>query len=405
MPTVTEDLVDVHPTHKKLPEEVEILDLAMVVARRRKLILGVTGSTTLMALIVSFLLPVRYTGRASLLPPQQAQSAATLMAGQLSLLTGASSRDLGLKNPNDLYLGLLRSNSVTDALVERFKLRDVYGKKLNSEARNELADRSTISIAKEGLIIVEVEDGEAGRAASLANGYAEELEHLNERLALTEAAQRRLFYEGQMASVKERLQRAERDLADTERQTGIIHVEGQAQALAEQAAVVRGQIAAKQVQAQAMRTFATEQNPDYKLLQQEIAGLQAQLANVERGVGEGATGSTARLSAGSLEYLRKLREVRYQETLFELIAKQLEAARLDEAHDSVPVQVVDRATPPEHRSSPKRFWIVFSALFLSGMFATLGVLIEAVVKRSIAQPGRKEKFEEVLETLRGKGQS
>lgn len=195
-------------------QEIDILDLLLTLSLRRKMIFSLIAAAAIVSSMISLALPKYYEARTSFLPPQSNQSSSTLMAGQLSAITGISTREMGLKNPSDLYVALLGSETVTNALVERFRLKEVLGESRLSDARVKLAKRTNINAGKDGLIAVVIEDRDPKRAADIANGYVEELQRLNSHLAISEAAQRRLFYAQQLESVKQDLARAEVELGE-----------------------------------------------------------------------------------------------------------------------------------------------------------------------------------------------
>ena len=171
-----------------------LADLLLMLARRRKWIAKVTGCGMLLTAIVVLLLPSTFTATATILPPQPSPSSLVALLGQMGALAGLGAKELGLKNPSDLYVAMLRSRSVADALITRFHLREVYHLKKSTDARKKLARRSTIASVKEGTINISVSDRDPKRSAALANGYVEELQNLTRRLALTEAGQRRISF-------------------------------------------------------------------------------------------------------------------------------------------------------------------------------------------------------------------
>lgn len=373
-------------------QDVDVLDLLLTLSLRRKLIFSTITAAATVSLMGSLLLPNYYEARTSFLPPQANQSSSSLMAGQLSAITGISTREMGLKNPSDLYVALLGSEAVGNALVERFHLKEVLGESRLSDTRTKLARRTSINAGKDGLVAVVFEDRDPKRAADIANGYVEELQHLNSRLAISEAAQRRLFFAQQLEQAKEDLLKAEIQLGNTERKTGVVEVGANAKALVEQVAILRGQMAAKEVEVRSMQAFAADQNPDYRLAIQQLTALRSQLAKLEQGTGEGASGSLGKLSGAAVEYAERLREVKYEETLFELLAKQYESARIDEAKEGSIIQVVDRAAPPEKHSWPRRSLIVIASTLLGGFVSTAWVLLEASIRRAVEDPCRVSKL-------------
>lgn len=356
------------PAHAGDPDdEVSLLDLMIALAERKRLIFWVTAAFALGALVLSFLLPVRYTAAVTLLPPQQnvsfgAQLAAQLGSlGNLAQMTGSGGL---LKNPNEMYVAMLKSRTVEDAMVQRFGLMREYRKQRLSDARKTLEKYARVDgNSKDGLIHLSVQDADPGRAAALANGYVDQFRALSQNLAITEAQQRRLFFENQLKQANQDLAHAEEALKATEQRTGVIELDSQARALVESAARLRAQIAAQEVQIQAMQTYATGENAQLVEAGKELEGLRAQLARL----GGGGDNPDAiivpkgQMTAAGLEYLRRLRDVRYAETIFEILARQFEMAKLDEAKEGSIIQVVDPAVPPDRKSSPRRGLIVLTA--------------------------------------------
>jgi capsule polysaccharide export protein KpsE/RkpR len=391
-------------------DEVDILDLLIVLAKRKRLILTITAASAMLALIVSLILPNRYTATTKILPPQQSQSASSMLMAQLAgggmgPLAALAGSGLGLKNPNDIYIGILKSRTVEDALIARFDLRRIYSDKRQSDARKDLEKASEITAEKEGLISVSVEDKDAKRSADIANAYVNELRNLTQHLAVTEASQRRLFFEQQVQEARDDLSRAEVALKETQQKTGMIQLDSQAKAIIEAVGHLRAQIAAKEVQLQAMRSFATQQNPDTVLAQQELAGLRVQLDKLEAqqvgGNGDPLV-STGKVPGVALEYVRKLRDVKYYEAIFELLAKQYEAAKIDESREAAVIQVLDQALEPDHKSSPHRLIIVMLCAICALVAACLSLLIAEAVSRLQLDPGRATQLSRLRGLLRGK---
>jgi uncharacterized protein involved in exopolysaccharide biosynthesis len=361
-------------------DEIDLLDLLIVIAKRKRLIAAVTLGAAVLAAIVSLLLPNRYTATTKILPPQQSQSASTMLLNQLAgggmgPLAALAGSSLGLKNPSDIYIGILKSRSIEDALIQQFNLMSAYRDKRLSDTRKDLTGYSDIIAEKEGLISISVEDKDPKRAAAMANAYVDELRKVTQHLAISEASQRRLFFEQQVQEAKEDLSNAEVALKETQQKTGMIQLDSQAKAVIEAIGNLRAQVAAKEVQLQAMRSFATEQNPQRILVEQQLAGLQEQLHKLE-GQASGGDGdpivSTGKIPSAGLEYVRKYRDVKYYETIFELLAKQYEAAKIDESREAAVIQVLDPATEPDKKSSPKRLLII-------AICAIFGLMIGCIV--------------------------
>lgn len=380
-------------------DEVSVLDLLIVLAERKRLIFYVTAAFTILAIVVSLILPQRFTAIATLLPPQQSSSLAGALASQLggmgsvAALAGGS---LGLKNPNDQFVGMLQSRTVEDAMVQRYHLQQEYHEKLLSDARKQFEKRASIDgSGKDGLIHISVEDWNPARAAELANGYVEQFRNLSQHLAITEASQRRMFFERELEQSKDNLANAEEALKTTEQKTGVIQLDSQARALIETAASLRAQITAREVQIQGMQSYATGENAQLIQAQRELDSLRQKLAALggseNAGSGELIVPKGLVPEAG-LEYIRRTRDVRYYETIFEILARQFEIAKLDEAKEGALIQVVDPAIVPDRRSFPKRTLIVLGAAFAGLVIGILAALVQASWQRIQSDPETAQKF-------------
>lgn len=362
-------------------DEISLLDLLIVLAERKRMIFWITAGFAIVAIAVSLLLPVRYTATVTLLPPQQNASLSAQLTSQLGSLGSVAALAGGgsslLKNPNDMYVGMLKSRTVEDAIIQHFELMHEYHQRYLSDARKKFEQYTTIDgNGKDGLIHISVEDHDPRRAADLANGYVDQFRDLSANLAITEAGQRARFFDQQLKQANQNLADAEESLKQTEQKTGVIQLDSQARALIESAAALRAQIAAKEVQIQGMQTYATGENAELVEAEQELASLRGQLAKLG-GSGDSADSiivSKGQMTGAGLEYVRKLRDVKYYETIFDVLARQFEAAKLDEAREGALIQVVDPAVPPDKRSSPKRLIFLIGGVlagFLVGIFTAL----------------------------------
>jgi tyrosine-protein kinase Etk/Wzc len=387
-------------------DEISLLDLLIVLAERKRLIFYITAIFALLAIAISLLLPVRYTATATLLTPQQNTSIGVALASQLGSLGGVAALaggGLGLKNPNDMFVGMLRSRTVEDAMVQHFELMQEYHKRYPSDARKAFENYSDVDgSGKDGLIRVSVEDRDPVRAAKLANGYVDQFRNLSQHLAITEASQRRLFFEQELEQAKDNLANAEEALKATEQKTGLIQLDSQARALIESAATLRAQITAREVQIQGMQTYATGENAQLIQAQRELDSLRAQLAKL--GGSESSTGGELIVPKGlvpeaGLEYARKLRDVKYNETIFDILARQFELAKLDEAKQGALIQVVDPAVPPDRRSFPKRGLIVIGATFAGFLTGICFVLASAAMGGLKSVPAIHAKLLHLKQTL------
>lgn len=362
-------------------DEITLLDLVIVLAGSKLVIFSVTAVFAVVAILVSLTLHPRFTATVTLLPPQQNSSIGAALASQLGNVSGVAALaggSLGLKSPNDMFVALFRSRTVEDAMVEHFGLMQEYRAKYPSIARKSFERRATVDgSGKDGLIRISVDDPDPRHAADLANGYVEQFRIQSQHLAISEASQRRAFFEVQLEQAKDNLAKAEEAMKLTEQKTGVIQLDSQARALIESAASLRAQISLMEAQVQGMRTYATGENAQLVKAQEELDSMRAQLAKLggsEDSASGGLIVPKGQVPEAGLEYVRKLRDVKYNETIFEILARQFEVAKLDEAKQGALIQVVDPAVPPEIRSFPRRGLIVIGATavgFLVGILVAL----------------------------------
>lgn len=368
---------EIHPddaSSLETEDEISLFDLMISLAERKCIILCFTFVFAILALIISLLLPSEYTAKIIIMPPQQNSSMSSTLMSQLGGVAQLAGGSLGIKNPNDMYIAMLKSQSVELAMVQKFGLMQEYHSRLVIDACNELEHHTKIEgSGKDGLIHLSITDKDPNRSAELANGYIDEYRNYSQHFAITEAAQRRLFFQQQLEQAKNHLGESEDALKETEQKTGVIEVNSQSRALIEMASSLRAKIAAQEIQIQGMQSYETNQNAQLQKAQQELARMRSELAKL--GSSEDSTDdlniTRGKITDAGLEYMRKLRDVKYNETIFNIIAKQFEMAKLDEAKEGSLIQIVDPARVPEKRSSPKRGLIVLISTlvgFLAGIF-------------------------------------
>src|SRR4030043_713169 len=383
------------PSH--VEDEINLLDYLIVLLKRKKLIISITLGAAAIAAIIVFIMTPIYRAETRIPPPQTGSS--SIAVGMLSQMAGAQgiTESLGLKTPSDLYVGMLESRTIADRIIDRFNLMELYKAEYREDARKELLEDVLKAETDKNtdIITIGVEDKNPKRAADMANAFVEELKNLTKGLAVTEAAQRRLFFEEQLKDTKMALVKAEEEMQGFQEKTGALQVDAQTKAVIEGIAMLRAQIAAKEVQLKVMRTYATAQNPDLQRAEDELNGLKAELGKLEAkgGSGHDPLIPTGRIPEIGTEYARKLRDLKFNETLYELLAKQFEAAKLDEAKEAAIIQVIDKAIPPEKRAKPKRILMVLIATF-TGFFLSIFVAFFAEYKeRASKDPENKERFE------------
>jgi tyrosine-protein kinase Etk/Wzc len=380
-------------------DEINLLDLLIVLAKYKKLILGLPLVVAVLAAGISLLIPNTYTATTRILPPQGQSSASAMLAQQLGGLAGLAGGAAGLRNPNDLYIGMLKSRTVADSLIQRFDLQKRYDHERQSDTRKELEEGTAISSGKlDGIITIAVDDRDPRRAAEIANAYVEELFKLTQVLAVTEASQRRLFFERQLSQAKDNLVAAEVSAREALQTGGLVQVEGQGRAILETTARLRAQITVKDVQIGAMRAFAADSNPELQAAQQELEAIKRELAKIEGDSGTRRSEVSESKGNGS-NSLGLLRNVKYYEAIFELLAKQYELAKIDEARDSSVVQILDKAIEPDRKSKPRRSAIVILSAIVVFFAAIVIAFILSAFENIKENPKQAERLALLKEFL------
>jgi uncharacterized protein involved in exopolysaccharide biosynthesis len=369
-------------------DEISLLDLALVVAENLRLLILGPLAVGLAVLGYAFTIEPTFTAKVVMLPPQQQQSAAASALQSLGALGGLAGA-AGIKSPADQYVALMQTSTVEDRLIERFKLMEVYKADFKADARMALEQNTRISAGKkDGLLTIEFDDKSPQRAAEVANAYVDELRRLTSALAITEAQQRRAFFEKQLAQTKDKLAAAQRALQAAGINEGAIRAEPKA--AAEAYARLQAEITASEVRLQTMRGYLSETAPEFQQAQNQLTALRGQLARREAVNTSGAQG----------DYVDRFREFKYQETLFDLFARQYEVARIDESREGAVIQVVDAATPPERKSKPKRAMMAVVATLAAGFALLLWVFVRHALRNARQDAGSAQKLGQLTAALR-----
>jgi tyrosine-protein kinase Etk/Wzc len=380
--------------------EISLINILIALARHKMLLILLPLATAVIAALISIVLPNAYKANTKLLPPQQAQSSASTILSQLGGVAGLGAGIAGLKSPNDLYIGMLRSRTVADRIIARFDLKKLYETPSQEAARKYLEENTIINSGKDGLITIEVEDKNQKLVADLANAYVDELLRLTRSLAVTEASQRRLFFEQQLEMAKNNLAKAELSLKSSMDARGVISVDAESRAIVETVARLKAQISAKEIELNSMRAFLTPTNPEFRRIQEELTSLNAELSKLQNGRGNVETSDPPQSKQSGLENIQLLRDMKYNQMLYELLAKQYEIARMDEAKDPSVIQVLDRAVAPERKFKPKRAIIVIMSTFVAFLMSLFLVMFIELKKKALSSPDVANGWQEFKSSLR-----
>lgn len=363
-------------------DEISLLDLLQVVVDNLRLLVLGSLAAGLLALGISFAVPPTFTANTKFMPPQQQQNGAAAMLQSLGALGGLAGAATGLKNPAEQYVAFLKSRSLQDALIDRLNLMERYQSKVKETSRTTLSGKVLIASGKDGLITINASDTDPVFAAKLANAHVEELQTLLGRLAVTEAQQRRLFFEKQLLNAKNNLIKSEQALKSSGLNSNVLKTNPTA--AVEVLARLKAAITAQEIKLASMRGYLTQSAPDFKQAQTEWSAMRAQLAQAEK--------ADPASQAGESDYVTKFREFKYYETLFELFAKQYEMARIDESREGSVIQVVDVALPPEVKSNPKKALISVLTTLATGFALLLFVFVRQAIRGAAQTPATAAKL-------------
>jgi tyrosine-protein kinase Etk/Wzc len=370
-------------------------DTARNIIRGRRVLLLCTLAGLLVGVSLALVWPQWYAAEAVFLPPR-ASEMITPGLGSGGAGAGAGAAALMLQqDPSDMYLGMLASRSVSDDVIDHVGLMAVYRAKKRVDARNALEAQSKFKVNKNSLISVDITAKDPKLAKSIANAYLDALYRLNGSMVASASAHRRAFYEEQMEGQKEALDAAEVALKQTEEKTGIVLPEGEAQAGLRATVDLQAAIGTAEANLSALRMGATEDNPRVVQARAQLSELRAQLArqqaNVAKQGARAGLASSAALPGLAMELVRKMRDVKLNEALYDSLTQQYEKARISSLDPGPQLQIVDPAIVPEVKAGPSRRLIALGGIVF-GFFAGLAwVVMERPAKRLIraclADPG------------------
>ena len=346
------------------------LDLLTMLGEGKWIVLGMTTIAVTIGVVMSLIATPIFSSKAVIMPPQSGGggSAAGAIA-QLSQVPGLGALGAisGGKSSEQLYVAFMRSQTFQDTIIKKHDLRKKWGSKSIEDARMSLSNTVAIATDKQsGLINVIAQDPDPKFAADLANSHVEELQKMLERVAITEAQQRRMFYESQISRTQANLAAAEARYRQAQESSGILVTSMLAESALRTSSELRAKITGLEIQLQASSAFVTAKNPETQRVASELAALKARLAKLEQGSGHSA--ATPRQQAT----MQAFRELKVQEGMLDGFVRQLEIAKIDEAKEGVPLQLVDVAIPAEIRSLPQRTKMVTAA---GSMGAGIGILL------------------------------
>lgn len=351
------------------PQPPSLLDYLEVLARRWKMIVGITLGAAIITAIITLFLPNIYTAKTMIIPGEDDKGGMGALMAQLGGLAAMAGAPVGAKTTGDLYVTMLKSEAIKDPIIDRFKLMERYKASYRVDVYKKLDTSAVITLGKkDGVITISVDEKDPKLAAELANAYVDELGRLTARLNMSKASDNRGFLEKRLAEAKAELARAEDALKAFQTEHKAISVTDQAKATIEGVAQLRAQLAVQEVQLGTLRQQFTDNSQEVKTAKSAIASLRGQIAGLEgKGGASSSIPNIGNMPQLGQEYLRLMRDFKIQEALLEMLTKQYEVAKVSEAKDTSPFSVLQKAQVPERKSRPARAKAVKVALFIALM--------------------------------------
>ncbi len=361
----------IEPDTNAESSETSIIDLLIILVRHKKMIFVTTIVVAVISVLYSLSMPNIYTATTLLLATDDEKSGMSAMMAQLGGLASVAGSSLGGPTKTELFVSMLKSETVKDPIIDRFKLHDVYNAKVRSDLYNKLNGVTIINAGKkDGIISIAVSDKDPKLAAEMANAYVDELGRIAARLSMNSAGKNRLFLEERLTTAKADLIKAGDELKNFQTKNKMLNVAEQTKASIEGVAQLKARLAIQEVHLSAMQRQFTDSTQEVKRARDTVENLKSQIFRLE-----GSSGNSSIPSVGSVpqlgqDYLRLMRDFKIQETMVELLTKQYEMARLSESKDFSPFQVLQKAKVPERKSKPSRSRFVI-LLTLTTFFITI----------------------------------
>lgn len=362
-------------------DEINLLDLFIVLLKQKKIILSITIGVAALSIIVSLLMTPIYEAKTTLMPPQGSENSInSAFAAAAAQVAGIG---LGAKSSSDIYVDLVKSNAVIDKIIKEFNLVKYYKAKNIDIARKDVLKNLDVQAdSKTGIITIGYKDKNPVKSAQIANAFVKALSDLNNRLAITKASIDRKFFENELKKAYTKMVEAEKNVEMFQKKTGVIELSEQTKAAIGSIANLKAQIAIQEAKIASMGTYATATNPDYQKAIAELNSLKKELWALENGGGSNAITPVGKVPSLYGSYLNVIGELGFRKAVYEMLSKLYEEAAIKEAKGASLIQVIDKATPPNLKVSPKRALIVIvstlSAFFLSIFIAFLKEFIEKV---------------------------
>ena len=391
---------------RQADQEINLLDIFIVFLKRKTLIIGGTLALAALTATACLIMSPIYRSTTTVMPPQAGGASSSVgqllgqFAGVASMVLGSTTGTTG-----SLYVGLLQTQAVLDPIIDRFNIMKLYGLDTREDARDFVINNilTAETDLESGIISISADDKSPQRAADIANAFAQELKKIFENMATSDAGKRRVFFESQLKTTQENLTRSELAMRSFAETTGAIRIDEQATAALQGIMNLKSNIASKEVQLQVMKTFAAKDNPDLKRSEQELQALKDQLRKLEEKEDESSPNAvipTEQIPGLGMEYLRKYRDFKYHEMLYELMVKQYEAARLEEAKETAPIQLIHSAIPPTKKAKPKLILLMLLAMGIGFFLTTCAAFAMEFMDSAAQHPENQRRFHDLRSFLR-----
>ncbi|MFQ5823055.1 MAG: GumC family protein [bacterium] len=393
-------------------DEIDLLDYLTVIIKRRRMIIRNSLIAAVFMTILSFLLPSTYTATTTLLPPDKGDQ-----QGLRSLLTNTPMSFFNLPglqaNSSELFVEILKSRTVAEGVLKRkykyknqnqdlFEIWNLDSKEKEKTVKR-LHKKANIIANEQGVIQISVELKDPKLAAQVANAFASELDKVNQEKSVSKAKNSRIYIEEQLKKTETSLKNASQTLAEFQAQHKAVALEDQTKVAIEKAGEIKGTIMAKEVQFEVALQTMKPDNPVVIRLQKELEELTKQYEHLQFGNDVALEQQRdyfipfANVPEVGRKLAELIREVKVQETVWQLLNQQYYSTKIQEARDTPTVQILDEAVPPEIRTSPKRKLLVLVGSFLTFCFS---VFLAFVLEYGERIRQREEEYKKIKHIIR-----
>ncbi len=365
-----------------MKDTVTLKDIINILLKRKKFIFWFTFIGTIITIGITLILPIKYTSTASILPPSGKKTSlmgafSSMLSSGLSSIPNIAQLGMSPSSP-DIFAKILESVSIRKKIIDEFDLMKYFKVKYLIDALKALGSATNIHVTQEGIIEISVTLRDKKLAANIANAYIQELDKFNKNINMTQGRKYRIFVEKRLQDESKVLNMAENKLRDYQKKHKTFEVDEELKKIIDVYADLKANLIEKEIQKKAYEKISPT-NPYTQYLEDEIAGVKKEIYKLESGKSSSGWGAGfgtpfEQIPDVYAELANLMKNVEIHQAIYEFLLQQYEQAKIEEAKDTPTVQFLDRATPSEKKSFPKRGKIVIATFIVLLIVSMIGVI-------------------------------